>query len=213
MTSSAHGSCVDIFAPGDGITSAGIGSDSDQTVKSGTSMAAPHVAGVAARLLEANPSAQPADIWSQISANSLTGVVVNRRAGDPDRLLHLSGADVTLSIEIIGSSGSISLSNGTQCDATCQLTVEPGTELTLTASAPDGARLAFVRDADLWILDLPSGEERRLTSDGGDVVLLGGDGLRFAVESPDDIRARRGPRAVRAVHDVIVVLLNPIRML
>ena len=142
MTSSAHGSCVDIFAPGDGITSAGIGSDSDQTVKSGTSMAAPHVAGVAARLLETNPSAQPADIWSQISANSLTGVVVNRRAGDPDRLLHLSGADVTLSIEIIGSSGSISLSNGKQCDATCQLTVEPGTELTLTASAPDGVILS-----------------------------------------------------------------------
>jgi len=141
MTSSAFGSCVDIFAPGDGITSAGISSDTDRAVKSGTSMAAPHVAGVVARLLESSPSAQPDAIWSQITANSLTGVVMERRAGDPDRLVHLSGEDVTLSIEI-GGSGSVSLSNGMRCDSSCELQVEPGAALTLTATAPDGAVLS-----------------------------------------------------------------------
>ena len=141
MSSAAFGACVDIFAPGDGITSAGIVSDTDSTVKSGTSMAAPHVAGAVARLLETDPSASPAVVWERLAGNALTGVVTSRKAGDPDRLVYLPGSVVTVSIEIAGASGSVEVSNGTTCQSTCQIEAAAGTTLNLTARSADGVLL------------------------------------------------------------------------
>ena len=141
MSSAAYGACVDIFAPGDGITSAGIASDSDSAVKSGTSMAAPHVAGIAARLLESDPSASPTTIWERISSNALVGTVSARKAGDPDRLAHLPGSIVSVSVEIAGAGGSVEVSNGTTCQSTCQFEAAAGTTLNLTARSSDGVLL------------------------------------------------------------------------
>lgn len=69
------GSCVDLFAPGTSITSAGITGSAATATMAGTSMAAPHVAGVAAQHLERTPSATPAAVAQAILADATSGVV------------------------------------------------------------------------------------------------------------------------------------------
>jgi hypothetical protein len=83
------GTVVDLFAPGVDITSAWIGSDVDTATISGTSMASPHVAGVAALYLQANPGAAPASVNAAIVNNASVGKVSGIFiAGTPNRLLH-----------------------------------------------------------------------------------------------------------------------------
>jgi subtilisin family serine protease len=57
-----YGNCVDWFAPGVSITSAWYTSNTATRTISGTSMATPHAAGVAAQYLQGNPSASPATV-------------------------------------------------------------------------------------------------------------------------------------------------------
>ena len=84
---STFGTCVDIFAPGFEVLSAGTGSDSATRVMSGTSMAAPMVAGIAAIYRGANPSAN-AGTASQAVLNAATsGILGNVGVGSPNKLL------------------------------------------------------------------------------------------------------------------------------
>jgi len=81
------GSCLDLFAPGSSITSAWINSNSSTNTISGTSMATPHVAGVAALYLEDNPAASPASVNSAITGSATPDRLSNVGSGSPNLLL------------------------------------------------------------------------------------------------------------------------------
>jgi subtilisin family serine protease len=85
---SSFGSCLDIFAPGSSITSAWYTSSTATNTISGTSMASPHVAGVAALYLASNPSATPAQVTSAIINASTPNKVTSPGTGSPNRLLY-----------------------------------------------------------------------------------------------------------------------------
>ena len=91
---SNYGSCLDLFAPGSFITSAGIASQTATVVMSGTSMAAPHVAGLAARVLSSAPSTAPSDVMSLLLAESTQDAVSGAGALSPNRLAYASGGVV-----------------------------------------------------------------------------------------------------------------------
>jgi subtilisin family serine protease len=82
------GTCLDLFAPGVAIPSAGLSSPTAMTTMSGTSMASPHAAGAAAVLLAQLPTLTPADVASRLIADATTGVVVGGGSGSPNRLLY-----------------------------------------------------------------------------------------------------------------------------
>ncbi|MFF7653648.1 S8 family peptidase [Streptomyces sp. NPDC007983] len=83
------GPAVDLFAPGDRIVSASNASDTAAATLSGTSMAAPHVAGAAALYLAAHPAATPARVSAALMAESTKGAVRNAGRGSPNRLLRV----------------------------------------------------------------------------------------------------------------------------
>jgi subtilisin family serine protease len=86
-TFSNFGTCLDIWAPGVGITSSWLTNDTATNTISGTSMAAPHVAGAAALFLSTNPSANPAAVRNALVNNATDGKVTSPGAGSPNKLL------------------------------------------------------------------------------------------------------------------------------
>ncbi|MFD3806088.1 S8 family peptidase [Streptomyces sp. NPDC058611] len=86
---SNHGTCVSLYAPGEAIVSAQLGGGS--VALDGTSMAAPHVTGVAALYKAKNPSAAPGDIAGFLSEESTKDVLTSVSKGTSNELLYLGG--------------------------------------------------------------------------------------------------------------------------
>jgi subtilisin family serine protease len=104
---SNRGSCVDILAPGMHIISAGITGPTATSSKSGTSMAAPHVAGVVANMLGIAPTLTPAQVVTQLVANATRATLTNLPASTTNALLYQQPA----------SSNSFSLSAEAEADS------------------------------------------------------------------------------------------------
>lgn len=147
---SNYGSCLDIFAPGSGITSAWNGSDSDSRSISGTSMASPHVAGAAGLVKGANPSWSPQQVRDHLVTNATSGVVGSPGSGSPNLLLRvLNGGgepdpDNDFALEASPASGSVQAGGSTGSKITTSVTSGTAETITFSASGlPSGANASF----------------------------------------------------------------------
>ncbi len=77
-----YGKCVDWFAPGVGITSAWSTDDTALATISGTSMATPHTAGVAALYLQGNTAALPATVRDALFQATTRDIVTSSKTSN-----------------------------------------------------------------------------------------------------------------------------------
>lgn len=86
-----YGNCVDWFAPGVSITSAWYTSNTALATISGTSMAAPHVAGAVALYFETAPQATPQQAYDFLHDETTKNIVTNWRTTNNHLLFTLWG--------------------------------------------------------------------------------------------------------------------------
>ncbi len=84
---SSYGDCVDVFGPGLNTTTASQLDDTSSRLFSGTSAAAPYVAGVMALYLENNPEATPAQVHAALLENSTPNAVTDVPSG-PNNMIY-----------------------------------------------------------------------------------------------------------------------------
>ena len=141
VPSSNFGSCVDVFAPGTDIVSAWYTSNTSLSSRSGTSMAAPFVAGVVAMMLDENSSLTPAQVHEQVVTTATNTPISSAGTGSPTRIL-FNGYSVTVEAPAETTSSSSSTTTSTTLVAqevtTTSTTVAPTstTSTTSTTVAP-----------------------------------------------------------------------------
>ncbi len=125
---SNFGSCVDLFAPGSSITSTWSTSNSATNTISGTSMAAPHVAGVVALYLDQAPSASPAQVESVIESAAVSGRLSSIRNGSPNLLLQ----------SLLGNGGGDGGGGGAACAYEDDFTSSTGWQIVSSSTCSTG---------------------------------------------------------------------------
>jgi subtilisin family serine protease len=120
---SNFGTCTDVFAPGEGITSAWNTNDTATNTISGTSMASPHVAGAAALYLANNPTATPPTVNAAIVAAATSDKITSPGTGSPNKLLFTGTA--TPGGPVVANPGNQSTTVGTA--VSLQLSASGGT--------------------------------------------------------------------------------------
>jgi len=122
---SNFGTCLDLFAPGSSIKSTWYTSTTATSTISGTSMAAPHVAGWAALILQSAPSATPTQVADSIQASATFGTVTSAGTGSPNLLIFTGPttstdepppASTAVSVSALAGSGSL-VKNGWRATA------------------------------------------------------------------------------------------------
>lgn len=148
---SNFGTCVDIFAPGEGIYAATGSGTSNFATRSGTSAAAAFVAGASAIYLQTHPAASAYEVNAAITSLSTANVVLNPGTGSPNRLLYSvianssvvapSSTSFPVQVGIGGNGGTGSvIGNGINCSSAggstndCEQYYPAGSSVTLTAS-------------------------------------------------------------------------------
>jgi subtilisin family serine protease len=91
-TYSNYGSCVNIYAPGSSIRSAWHTSNTATNTISGTSMASPHVAGVAALMKHRHGNIASSTIASYLNNDGTNGIVTGNPSGTINKLLFKSSS-------------------------------------------------------------------------------------------------------------------------
>ena len=144
---SNFGTCLDLFAPGNNITSAWNSSDTATNTISGTSMASPHAAGAAALVVSANPSWTPQQVRDFLVNNATNGVVANPGTGSPNKLLFVVNGTPPandFSISVSPTSGTVTAGNSTTATVSTATTSGSPQTVGLSASGlPGGASASF----------------------------------------------------------------------
>lgn len=141
-TWSNYGSCLALFAPGTTITSAWNTDDRASHTVSGTSMAAPHVAGVAALALAVRNDASPAAVLKFIADNAMAGVVRNPGTGSPTGLaysLAMGGPPVEPGAHVSQLRTSVRKTGTTSWTATVSVTVADNANQAITGALVTGS--------------------------------------------------------------------------
>ena len=137
---SNYGSCVDIYGPGSNITSASKASNTGSTTMSGTSMASPHVAGVAALYLAKYTNATPSQVVSALTSNALTGKITGIPSG-VNKFVNTQFLNTTIppAVTPLTSGTAVSVALATNAQKMYSITVPAGkTSLVITLSGGSG---------------------------------------------------------------------------
>ncbi|KAF9945628.1 hypothetical protein BGZ72_001164 [Mortierella alpina] len=91
-TFTSLGACVDIFAPGQGITSDWVGAGAAERTMSGTSASSPIVAGVAALYMSFNSLPTAASVYNKLNMTATVGKITGNLGGAPNLIVYNGGA-------------------------------------------------------------------------------------------------------------------------
>ncbi len=126
---SNFGACLDIFAPGTQILSVKNDGTSAPALMSGTSMAAPHVAGVAALIWSTNSAQTARSVENALLGQAFVGALSGVGAGSPNRLLSSVKVDVA---SLPGTVTNIRVTSTTSTSVSLAWTAAPTTGAAIT---------------------------------------------------------------------------------
>lgn len=155
------GSCTDFYAPGGNIYAPWIGGSNAYNTISGTSMASPHGAGVAAQYLAANPDAGPDEIRSELVSNATEGVISNPNGDNlllNNSFIGSGDPDDGFSVSVDPSSGEIDAGESVTATIETETTTGDAQEVSLSHSgAGDDVTVDFADET------LTTGESTEVT--------------------------------------------------